>query len=226
MTAEISQKLSGIMENFLGGASAMRKKIHWVNWTSLCFSLSSGGLGSDTVALMPNNSKLNACSWMWKGVVNSFYKNDDLSSCLRSNLHVKVGMENIHANSIIADIGFVLKEPKANSMSWISPPPEFMKLNANGTMKVDGSVGGIRGTIQTLRCETLIFFSESIGSCPPILAKLLTIKFGITLFRSLKSCDKSRLVVEYDCKSALEWISKPSSCAHSFPVCCPKYCEG
>ncbi|KAK8649561.1 hypothetical protein V6N13_139234 [Hibiscus sabdariffa] len=45
MTAEISQKLSGIMENFLGGASAMRKKIHWVNWTSLCFSLSSGGLG-------------------------------------------------------------------------------------------------------------------------------------------------------------------------------------
>ncbi|KAK8501069.1 hypothetical protein V6N12_000175 [Hibiscus sabdariffa] len=102
-------------------------------------------------------------------------------------------------------------------MSWISPPTKFIKFNVDGAMKVDGSAGGIGGTIRTPRCETLIFFYEPIDSNPPILAELLAIKFGITLFYSLKSRDKSRLVVESDCKTTLEWISNPSSCPTMFP---------
>ncbi|KAK9003028.1 hypothetical protein V6N11_060599 [Hibiscus sabdariffa] len=51
---------------------------------------------------------------------------------------------------------------------------------------------------------------------PPILAELLALKFGLSLFCSLKACEGSCLIVESDCKSALRWIVDPILCPGYF----------
>ncbi|KAE8711627.1 T27c4.14 protein isoform 3 [Hibiscus syriacus] len=77
-------------------------------------------------------------------------------------------------------------------------------------VRLNDSVGGIGGILRDWNNCTLLTFSENIGQGPPPVAELKAIKRGIEIFLASRWSAVSRLVVESDCKSAVEWIHYPS----------------
>ncbi|KAE8681836.1 hypothetical protein F3Y22_tig00111303pilonHSYRG00038 [Hibiscus syriacus] len=94
---------------------------------------------------------------------------------------------------------------------WIPPPPDVFKFNVDGAVRGDGLQGGIGGILKDSKCYTLATFSTAVGPGPPILAELKAIKEGIDGFYSSVWAKKGKLIIETDCKNAVEWISKPHS---------------
>ncbi|KAE8720820.1 putative Minor histocompatibility antigen H13 [Hibiscus syriacus] len=86
---------------------------------------------------------------------------------------------------------------------------DFLKMNVDGAVRLKDSIGGIGGILRDWNCCTLLTFSENIGQGPPV-AELKAIKRGIEIFLASRWSAASRLVVESDCKSAVEWIHTPS----------------
>ncbi|KAK8990247.1 hypothetical protein V6N11_008953 [Hibiscus sabdariffa] len=76
-------------------------------------------------------------------------------------------------------------------------------------MKSDGNAGGIGGVLRNDTRVRLIIFSVRIGAGPPILAELLAIKHNIELFQNSQWNGKSKLILESDCKVAIDPIKTP-----------------
>ncbi|KAE8702415.1 hypothetical protein F3Y22_tig00110482pilonHSYRG00005 [Hibiscus syriacus] len=70
---------------------------------------------------------------------------------------------------------------------WIPPPMDFLKMNVDGAVRLDGSNGG-----------------------SPAVAELKAIKRGIEIYMSSCWVKVGRLIVESDCKSAVEWVHTPA----------------
>ncbi|KAE8729083.1 Ubiquitin-activating enzyme E1 1 [Hibiscus syriacus] len=76
-------KLNSIMASFLWGGGAEVKKIHWINWSTVCSAKSAGGLGVLDLNYM-NRALLGKWSWrfandrgsVWKKVICSKYNLD------------------------------------------------------------------------------------------------------------------------------------------------------
>ncbi|KAE8659457.1 hypothetical protein F3Y22_tig00116962pilonHSYRG00458 [Hibiscus syriacus] len=101
-----------------------------------------------------------------------------------------------------------LKDCKVNR--WIPPPVDYLKMNVDGAVRLDGSDGGIGGILRDWNSCTLLNFSENVGQGPPPVAELKAIKRGIEVFLSSCWVSVSRLIVESDCKSAVDWIQSPA----------------
>ncbi|KAE8724010.1 Cysteine-rich RLK (RECEPTOR-like protein kinase) 8 [Hibiscus syriacus] len=71
--------------------------------------------------------------------------------------------------------------------------------------------GGIGGILRDCNSIILSTFSVSIGPGPPPLAELKAIKKGLDIFLSSDWAAKGRLILESDCKSAVDWIVLPNS---------------
>ncbi|KAE8659885.1 Beta-galactosidase 5 isoform 1 [Hibiscus syriacus] len=93
--------------------------------------------------------------------------------------------------------------------SWLPPPADCYKINVDGAVRKDGLAGGIGGILRGSNSSILASFSESVGPDPPPLAELKGIKKGIEIFLSSVWAHKGRLIVESDCKSAVDWILSP-----------------
>ncbi|KAE8719951.1 Detected protein of confused Function [Hibiscus syriacus] len=107
--------------------------------------------------------------------------------------------------------GISVPKPKDyDVISWLPPPVDFLKMNVDGAVRLKDSIGGIGGILRDWNCCTLLTFSENIGQGPPPVAELKAIKRGIEIFLASRWSAASRLVVESDCKSAVEWIHTPS----------------
>ncbi|KAE8695455.1 WD repeat-containing protein 48-like protein isoform 2 [Hibiscus syriacus] len=89
------------------------------------------------------------------------------------------------------------------------PPADFLKLNVDGAVRLDGSGGGIGGILRDWNGCTLLTFSENVGVGTHPLAELKAIKRGIEIFLSSSWESSGRLIVESDCSSAVEWIQSP-----------------
>ncbi|XP_039072016.1 uncharacterized protein LOC120219245 [Hibiscus syriacus] len=82
--AAVNTKLQSIMANFLWGGRAESKKIHWVNWITVCKSRSCGGLGVPNLNFM-NRALLEKWFWkfandsesIWKRLISSKYNQDN-----------------------------------------------------------------------------------------------------------------------------------------------------
>ncbi|GMI78245.1 hypothetical protein HRI_001493800 [Hibiscus trionum] len=96
----VIRKLNSILANFLWGTSESGKKIHWMNWESVCRPLELGGLGIRNLHFQ-NRALL--CKWFW-----NFANNKD--SEWRKVLCCKLNW----------DKDILLPEPKLHRLeSWI-----------------------------------------------------------------------------------------------------------
>ncbi|XP_039003080.1 uncharacterized protein LOC120129709 [Hibiscus syriacus] len=86
------------------------------------------------------------------------------------------------------------KDKVCDVFRWIPPPVDFLKLNADGAVRLDGLCGGI---------------GENVGVGTPPLAELKAIKRGIGIFLSSSWESIGRLIFESDFSSAVEWIQSP-----------------
>ncbi|KAE8729397.1 hypothetical protein F3Y22_tig00003715pilonHSYRG00041 [Hibiscus syriacus] len=111
----------------------------------------------------------------------------------------------------LADGISVPKSKDCPVIRWL-PPVDVLKMYVDGAIKLDGSDGGIGGILRDWNSCTLLTFSENVGQGPPPVAELKAkaIKRGIEIFLSSRWVSVGRLIVESDCKSAVEWIQSPS----------------
>ncbi|KAE8711643.1 Detected protein of confused Function [Hibiscus syriacus] len=100
--------------------------------------------------------------------------------------------------------------------SWLPPPADFFKMNVGGAVRNDGLAGGIGGILRDSNSYTLATFSDSVGPGPPPLAELKAIKKGIDFFISSFWASKGRLIIESDCKTAVDWILLPNTAPSFF----------
>ncbi|KAK8984569.1 hypothetical protein V6N11_047790 [Hibiscus sabdariffa] len=101
---------------------------------------------------------------------------------------------------------------------WTPPPSRWLKLNVDGSMKDDGSKGGISGVLKDENKSTLLTFSLKIGSGPPIMAETLAIKFGWLSFCSSPWVGRLKLVIESDCRVVIEWVKNPNLAPDCFKI--------
>ncbi|KAE8735729.1 DNA/RNA polymerases superfamily protein [Hibiscus syriacus] len=108
---------------------------------------------------------------------------------------------------VLADNISVKTSKKKRDLCWT--PPEFFKFNVDGTVRGDGMQGGIGGILRDPNASTLITFSTVVEPGPPTFAELKAIKEGIDLYLSSEWVLKGRLILESDCKIAVDWILRP-----------------
>ncbi|KAL4312348.1 hypothetical protein GQ457_01G050470 [Hibiscus cannabinus] len=99
---------------------------------------------------------------------------------------------------------------------WEAPPFGFVKINVDGAMVTDGSKGGIGGILRDSTGTCLASFSLPIGPGPVVLAELEAVKHGLELFFSLSELQGSRLILESDCSTVVDWISNSAPCPPAF----------
>ncbi|KAE8687812.1 Beta-adaptin-like protein A [Hibiscus syriacus] len=100
---------------------------------------------------------------------------------------------------------------RSSKQSWQPPPIDFYKFNVDGAVKSAGMKGGIGGILRDCNSIILSTFFVSVGPGPPPLAELKAIKKGLDIFLSSDWAAKGRLILESDCKSAVDWIVLPNS---------------
>ncbi|KAE8730100.1 hypothetical protein F3Y22_tig00003041pilonHSYRG00846 [Hibiscus syriacus] len=93
-------------------------------------------------------------------------------------------------------------------IGWSPPPSDIFKLNVDGAVTGDGMQGGIGGVLSDSFSSSLVSFSYAVGSGLPILTELKAIKEGLFFFYSSVWAKKGRLIIESDCKCAVDWILK------------------
>ncbi|KAE8666395.1 Surfeit locus protein 5 subunit 22 of Mediator complex [Hibiscus syriacus] len=86
-----------------------------------------------------------------------------------------------------ADSFLITSGPK-KVIGWSPPPADIFKLNVDGAVTGDGMQG--------------------VGPGLPILTELKAIKEGLGFFYSSNWAKKGRLIIESDCKCAVDWILK------------------
>ncbi|XP_039036586.1 uncharacterized protein LOC120173511 [Hibiscus syriacus] len=125
--------------------------------------------------------------------------------------YVPIQADSLIGDHSLTDKSYVSKVQCMPLICWRPPSVDFFKMNVDGTVRFDGLVGGINGILRDWKHFTLLTFSESAGPSPPPLAELKAIKKGIDIFLSSMWVPEGRLIVESDCKSAVEWIKSPST---------------
>ncbi|GMI75696.1 hypothetical protein like AT2G34320 [Hibiscus trionum] len=102
-----------------------------------------------------------------------------------------------------------LKLPKAPTPKiWTPPPMGFLKLNIDSVVSLESLKGGIGGILRDPAGLTLMQFSTSCGAVPATLAELLAVKEGINKTINLTIDLSERIIVESDCKTIVDWLTK------------------
>ncbi|KAL4377916.1 hypothetical protein GQ457_02G007720 [Hibiscus cannabinus] len=179
----------------------------WLSWTG-------SGSGKFSVKSVIHNlhSKLPSCKeWnmlIWRGVAPP--KVEIFSwLVIRQRIPVRV-------NLAARDKCSLLRSETSVLHVWEAPPFGFVKINVDGAMVTDGSKGGIRGILRDSTGTCLASFSLPIGPGPAVLAELEAIKHGLELFFSLSELQGSRLILESDCSTVVDWISNSAPCPPAF----------
>ncbi|GMI76797.1 hypothetical protein HRI_001349000 [Hibiscus trionum] len=117
--------------------------------------------------------------------------------------------------ALVADFSLVsswaMKKVVANpTMTWLPPPPGFLKLNTDGAMSTDlrCDIGCILRNDKGLILWQL---SSSSESSPPACVELEAMCVGLSYFYNSGWEKRFRLILESDCKEAVDWCKNFSS---------------
>ncbi|KAK8992050.1 hypothetical protein V6N11_044942 [Hibiscus sabdariffa] len=99
---------------------------------------------------------------------------------------------------------------------WKPPHVGWLKFNVDGAARGDGLLGGIGGILKNEFGVSLLSFSSRVGAGPPVLPEVLAIFYCIWLFLKSEFYARYNLVVESDCKVAIDWIREPSNAPSCF----------
>ncbi|KAK9037405.1 hypothetical protein V6N11_022316 [Hibiscus sabdariffa] len=159
----------------------------WLQMNEIIFH----GKPRDLVQLV-FNTKMRA-AWWWKAI--------------KTDLH-------IHLDSIISDPSLASSFGVASSLSpakcvWIPLRLGFLKFNVDGACSHEGKCG-VGGVLRDANGSKLMEFSLSIGFGSPLLAEILEIKLAVECFVNSPWVNRSRLVVESDSKTVVDWVLDPS----------------
>ncbi|XP_039050464.1 uncharacterized protein LOC120191616 [Hibiscus syriacus] len=114
-------------------------------------------------------------------------------------------------NIIISYWGFSFYGFEQPVVSWSPPPVDVFKFNMDGAVSSVGMLVGIGGILRDRNRIKLFSFSEKIGPTPIILVELKAIKRGLDIFVSSEWVMKGRLIIESDCKLAVDWLNYQES---------------
>ncbi|KAL4291852.1 hypothetical protein GQ457_14G027040 [Hibiscus cannabinus] len=90
----------------------------------------------------------------------------------------------------------------------VVPAVGWLKFNVDGDARGDGLLGGIGGILKNEFGVSLLSFSSRVGVGPPVLPEVLAI---FNLFLKFEFYGMYNLVMESDCKVAIDWIHEPSN---------------
>ncbi|KAK8995707.1 hypothetical protein V6N11_075967 [Hibiscus sabdariffa] len=117
-------------------------------------------------------------------------------------------------DSIISDPSLASSIGEAYPLSraywcWSPPPSGFLKFNVDEACSHEGKCG-VGGVLRDENGSTLMEFSLSIGYGSALMAEIVAIKFAVERFTSSQWANRSRLVVESDSKTSVDWVLNPS----------------
>ncbi|KAK8559336.1 hypothetical protein V6N13_098910 [Hibiscus sabdariffa] len=92
----------------------------------------------------------------------------------------------------------------APTSRWVPPPIGFLKLNIDSEVS-SCSKGGIGGLLRDEKGSILFQFSEAVRNDPPVWVEFEALYHGLSLFLSSWWANKSRLIIEFDCKQLIDW---------------------
>ncbi|KAE8724657.1 hypothetical protein F3Y22_tig00010050pilonHSYRG00024 [Hibiscus syriacus] len=130
---------------------------------------------------------------------------------------VQINFDSLVGDPSLADRIHTKISKKKKVICWSPPPHDFFKFNVDGAVRGDGLQGGIGGVLKDSNCSILASFSMAVGPGPPMLAELKAIKQGIDVFLSSEWETKGRLILESDCRKAVDWIL--------IPISAPTFCS-
>ncbi|KAK8589988.1 hypothetical protein V6N12_024374 [Hibiscus sabdariffa] len=77
---------------------------------------------------------------------------------------LKLSWDDFIANISTVQDQFYISTRPSKHVSWTPPPSRWLKFNVGGSMKADGSKGGIGGVLKDEHKSTLLTFLLKIGS--------------------------------------------------------------
>ncbi|XP_039015581.1 uncharacterized protein LOC120145963 [Hibiscus syriacus] len=131
------------------------------------------------------------------------------------NQEIAISLEDIVLSPPVVD-KYSNNKLRSPLVVWKAPPVGYIKINVDGAMPVSGLRGGIGGLRRNDRGVCLGTFSKSIGFGTPVLAELLAIKVGLEAFLQAGNNSPLRVIMESDCKVAVEWVLNQGSCPACF----------
>ncbi|KAK9007139.1 hypothetical protein V6N11_050972 [Hibiscus sabdariffa] len=190
------------------------------------------------------NRSNNSEGWIWKCIPTAtiwsicLFRNDMIfngkkmdivqlcfviKTCIGWWVKARFPLIQLLLDELIANINTVDERIKfspwhVKQLAWSPSPSGWLKFNVDGSMKADGSMGDIGGVLKDEYKHTLMTFSLNIGSGPAIMAGILALKFGFRPFLSSPWVDRFKLVIECDCRVAIEWVKSPSLAPDCFKV--------
>ncbi|KAK8544246.1 hypothetical protein V6N13_034608 [Hibiscus sabdariffa] len=108
----------------------------------------------------------------------------------------------MYLDSLVANPSLATK----NQNSLRLPPLSFLKFDVDGACSEVNGQSSIGGILRDCYGGILLKFSSSI----PLTSEFLAIQFAANIFSSSGLSRNSRLIVEIDCKVAVEWLLNPS----------------
>ncbi|KAE8656311.1 putative naringenin-chalcone synthase [Hibiscus syriacus] len=103
-------------------------------------------------------------------------------------------------------------KPIATVINWSPPPKGFIKLNVDATTTTDWKRSGIGGVLRDDNGTIIDTDKESAGPGPLTLMELKSILKGLSFFHTIRHRFKDQLIIESDCKVAVNWVRDFVSC--------------
>ncbi|KAK8600347.1 hypothetical protein V6N12_050203 [Hibiscus sabdariffa] len=125
--------------------------------------------------------------------------------------YCRVVIDDFITDPVLVEKMLLIFSKLASVSAWLPPPTGWLKLNVDGALVGGDSASGIGGLLRNGAGEHLISFSLREGSGTPIMPEILAICYCICLFLRFDLFGRFRLVIESDCKCAIDWVLRPGS---------------
>ncbi|GMI83017.1 hypothetical protein like AT4G29090 [Hibiscus trionum] len=118
--------------------------------------------------------------------------------------------------ALFSSIRTVNPSTKRDSFQWVPPRKREMKFNIDGVVAGSFGPAGIGGCLRNEESKSLIIFSKHVGNMDATSAEITAIHEALLLFKQSRWNKSAYLIIESDCKLAVEWVMNPGISPLSF----------